>query len=72
MFNEQEKQYLWNGLIIGPLLAYVGYKGNTVSNTVFGVMLGLGILIFLYNSLRLITSVSPPEAFGQSKENEKK
>ena len=72
MFNEQEKQYLWHGLIMGPLLMYVGFYGDKVSNTFFGVLLGLGILTFLYNSLRLVTSVAPPEAFGQADEKKNK
>ena len=69
MFNEQEKQYLWHGLVMGPLLMYVGFYGDSVSNTFFGVLLGIGILTFIYNCLRLVTCVAPPEAFGKNNDN---
>jgi hypothetical protein len=65
MFTKEEKNLLWNSIVLSPLLIYIGIKGTTVSNTVYGVVLGLGILTFLYNFLTLVKSVTPKEAFEQ-------
>ena len=63
MFNNHQKYLLWNAIIMGPLLIYIGIRGENSGNNLFGITLGLGILTFIFNSLTLLKSVTPQEAF---------
>ena len=44
--------YLFHLATVAPLLAYVAYKGNLADKRVWGPLLGLSVIVFLYHGLR--------------------
>ena len=41
--------YLFHALIVGPLLAYIGYKGSQTPEAIFKILLVFGIIVILYH-----------------------
>ena len=54
--NEERKNlfiiYLFHLLVIAPLLMYITYKGNVSDKRVWGPLLGLSVIVFLYHGAR--------------------
>lgn len=55
--NKQERStllviYIFHVSIVVPLLAYIAYKGRQADNRVWGPLLGLSIILFIYHGTR--------------------
>ena len=48
--------YLFHMLAVAPILIYVGYMGKNANPRVFGPLLGVGVLAFLYHGFRLVSN----------------
>jgi cytochrome bd-type quinol oxidase subunit 2 len=44
--------YIFHLSIVAPLLAYIAYKGRQADNRVWGSLLGLSIILFMYHGVR--------------------
>lgn len=55
--NEEERLslfviYLLHLLVVAPLLVYIAYKGGSADKRVWGPLLGLAIIVFIYHGIR--------------------
>lgn len=49
-----QKVYLFHCIVVVPLLAYIGFKGQETPKGVFGALLGLASIAGLYHGYRLL------------------